>query len=236
MPCDADICEERVRIEGNQRTLEGVLAYPFDSAPTRCVLIAGPHPLLGGDFHNNVVRALLQGLAAGESVVLAFNYGGIGQSEGGPADWPAVTSQFWRDGTFDEERDWVEDTAAAVAALRRWCDRPLVMIGYSFGCWTVSRQLGQGKVRAVVMISPNPKRHCLDGLRHGRAPLLVIHSDNDFTCSGEECAKWFQTLGEPKRRVLLSAGEHFFRGREPDLVRAVTEFLAEHCEEPVVCP
>jgi hypothetical protein len=43
------------------------------------VVLAGPHPLLGGTLHNNVVRGLGDGPARGGLATLRFNYRGVGQ-------------------------------------------------------------------------------------------------------------------------------------------------------------
>lgn len=219
-----EICEEKVAIHRNERSLEGVLVYAFNRGPTWSVLIAGPHPLLGGDMSNNVVTSLARNLAAAGAVALTFNYAGVGDSEGGPADWPAVMSEFWNKGCFQEEADWIEDTSAAIAALREWCDRPLVLLGYSFGCWTIAQHAAIPS-RALILISPNPKKHAFAGLDGCNTPLLVLHSDNDFACGADEIASWFDGLGEPKTRRVLPAGEHFFRGEEEKVVRAVLDFL-----------
>ncbi|MFQ5494914.1 MAG: alpha/beta hydrolase, partial [Phycisphaerae bacterium] len=216
--------EENVRIQGQRRMLAGILAYPPDQARAGA-LIAGPHPFLGGDMGNNVVSALLKTLASRGAVTLAFDYGGVGESEGGPADRPAAMSAFWKEGALPEEGDWADDAGAALAALRQWCDLPPVLIGYSFGCWTVVRHAQGSEAAAIVLISPNPRRHAFDALSGCPAPLLMIHSDNDFTCSVSEIMTWFESIREPKRRVRLSAGEHFFRGRETEVTTAVLEFL-----------
>ncbi|MFQ5424659.1 MAG: alpha/beta hydrolase [Phycisphaerae bacterium] len=233
------IGEESVRIpvvaspagrasSGTGRALEGRLAYPLDHQPVLCSLIAGPHPLLGGDLQNNVVQALLAGLADAGAVALAFNYAGVGRSEGGPADWPAIVSAFWRDGRFDEERLWVEDAAAALTFLRRSHDRCPVLIGYSFGCWTAVNNLHAADPAAVVLISPNPTQHTFDALGDFDGPLLVVHSNNDFSCAETDLVAWFETLRPPKSRVLIRAGEHFFRGEEREVVGTVLAFLRDN--------
>lgn len=228
MANDASITEENVRIQGAGRMLEGVLAYHDDEQPRFGAIVAGPHPFLGGGMRNNVVGALLTSLAGDGAAALAFNYGGVGESEGGPADWPAVMSAFWKDGTFPEEHDWAEDCGAAIAKLREWCALPPVLVGYSFGCWTIVRNLASANARAVVLISPNPTRHGFEPLSQYPVPLLVVHSDNDFTCSAPDMATWFDSLREPKARTEIAAGEHFFRGRESDVARIVLEFLRGH--------
>lgn len=224
MLINTNIVQENVCIEGPGRTLEGILAYP-DGQPGFSALIAGPHPFLGGDMHNNVVTSLLRALASQGAVALAFNYSGVGSSEGGPADWPTVMSAFWKNGTFDEENDWADDTKSAMKALRQWCHHPPVFIGYSFGCWTIARNLQGSGARAIILISANPKRHAFDQLSECPTPLLLIHSDNDFTCNMTETIEWFDSIRQPKTRIQLSAGEHFFRGSEEELASVLVEFL-----------
>ena len=119
MLTESTIIEEIVHIQGKGGALEGLLVYP-DAAATCATLVAGPHPFLGGDMRNNVVSVLAKTLASEGSVTLAFNYGGVGGSEGGPADWSSTMSAFWKNGTFEEERDWLNDAGSAIAALRRW--------------------------------------------------------------------------------------------------------------------
>ena len=227
MLTDSTLTEERVRISGKGRELEGLLAYPAVDA--RCAaLIAGPHPYLGGDMLNNVVSTLVKALASQGSVTLAFNYGGVGASEGGPTDRPSTMSEFWKHGTFQAEVDWIDDAGSAIASLRQWCDLPLVLIGYSFGCWAVARNLQQSCIEAVVLISPNPTQHDFEGLSSCPAPLLMVHSDNDFTCSVPAMMTWFESIREPKTRTQLPASEHFFRGHETAVATTVLAFLKHH--------
>ncbi len=216
--------EEGVRIPSCGRALEGTLTYALGEVRA-CALMAGPHPFLGGDMQNNIVRAMADALARRGVVALTFNYGGVGDSEGGPEDWPEAMSAFWRDGTLPAEQDWCEDTKSAIAWLRNSCDAPLLLIGYSFGCWTVAHHLQESYAQAIVLISPNPKRHTFDALSDAPVPLLVVHSDNDFTCSVSEATAWVDALREPKTRIQLSAGDHFFRGHEEEVTQAVLGFL-----------
>lgn len=227
MLTEQTITEENVRIRGRGRMLDGVLSYPTDQASFSS-LIAGPHPFLGGDMRNNVVSSLSKALALRGAVTLAFDYGGVGGSEGGPADWPAVMSKFWKEGAFDEENDWADDTGSAIDSLRQSSDFPPVLVGYSFGCWTVVKNLEGSCAKAVVLVSPNPKQHEFEQLSKFMAPLLVIHSDNDFTCGVSEMTAWFDSIREPKKRIQLPASEHFFRGHETEVAKAVLEFLQQH--------
>jgi alpha/beta superfamily hydrolase len=222
----ADIFEERIVIAAHGRTIEGTLAYRLAPEPTWACLLAGPHPLLGGEMGNNVVRALVARAAEAGAVVLSFNYAGVGESEGGPTDWPAAVSTFWREASVPEELQWREDASAALHDLVNVCGaRPCVAIGYSFGCWAIAEAATLHPVRALVLISPNPARHDFAALDQIDTPVLVLHSDNEIECSPEQLAQWYQVLREPKRLCRIAAAEHFFRNHENEVANAVVEFL-----------
>jgi len=230
-----DIIEEYVRIAGDGRSLDGLMTYASSSRPTHSVLIAGPHPMLGGNLENNVVRALGRGVAIQGGLSMAFNYSGVGPSDGGPGDWPSVTSAFWREGRFDNEHLWVSDTGRAFQTLANTHIEPLAAIGYSFGCWTIAENLGGSRARAAVLISPNPGKHAFDGIRGLGIPMLVIHSENDFACRPDDVRRWCDDLAAPTSFMLVQAGEHFFRGQEQTVVGMVAEFLREHLLQGVSC-
>ncbi len=226
---------ERTWLDGPAGRLEALLAYPDDAAPSLGVLINGPHPLLGGDLDNNLVRALLTGLASHGMLALGYNYSGVGHSDGGPADWPDAIARFWDDGTIPIEQAWIEDAKAAQRSLTSMLDGSCVVIGYSFGCWVSSYCMSGGIAErgcadlpnsprapsTAILISPNPMKHDFSALASGNVPLVVIGSDNDFTCTPDQLRQWFDTLRPPMELHLLHAGDHFFRGQEDSVVQCV---------------
>jgi len=220
-----------VTVASGAARVEGILAYPFERRVNRSALIAGPHPLLGGNVDNNVVRALRRALVHAGYAALSFGYRHPDALGDGARGWSAMTAGFWRDGRCDEEALWLEDARAAAGALRDWTQpaKPL-LVGYSFGCCAVAACAATVDPAGVALISPNPRRHDFAPLATCAAPLLVVQSDNDFTCTLGEGAEWFASLREPKTRVVLSAGEHFFRGCEAQLRDALLTFLNEHVE------
>ena len=222
---DANIVEERLTIAAPGRAIEGVLSYRVDSDPTFSALIVGPHPLMGGNLDNNVVRALAGGLASHGALTLAFNYSGVGHSEGGPDDWQAAASQFWAMGKVDEELAWILDAAAARKALAKLNVAPMIVVGYSFGCWVIAEMPADPDTTRWVLVSPNPNRHRFDGLSKCAIPLLVVHSDNDFASTPEQTHAWFDCLRTPKSLTMLDSAEHFFRGQEQALLDTVLKFL-----------
>lgn len=236
-PVDRGVVEEQIRFPGDGRELEGRIAYADAGVPAFSALIAGPHPLLGGDMENNMVRALLLGIAARGGLSLAFQYAGVGSSEGGPRDWTEAATTFWNEGRINEESKWVRDTSAAWSALRQLsgtCNS--AAIGYSFGCWAVSQDLPGSGAGAAVFISPNPVRHRFAGPNCADVPILVIHSENDFACCREDVERWCSGLHTPPRLLVVPSAEHFFRGRETAVVETVLEFLESHLTEDEPCP
>lgn len=224
-----EICEERVAIPAEPAELPGVLAYPFAGEPRASAVIAGPHPLLGGNLSSNVVRSLRQALAGAGCVTLTFDYRPLDRLDSGSRDWSTITAEFWRNGCFEEEREWAGDFRRAATAIENWCGaRPTALVGYSFGCWAVAQHAAELRPSAVVLVSPNPVRHDYSPLSSARTPLFVVQGDDDFACGSQAGAAWFHAMREPKRRRALAGGGHFFRGREAELTGAVLDFLHEH--------
>jgi alpha/beta superfamily hydrolase len=221
-----ETCEEHVAISVGTADLSGVLAYPSAGEVTLGAVIAGPHPLLGGNLRSNVVRSLRQALAEAGCAALTFDYRALDQMGSKSRDWSAITAEFWRDSRCEEEHFWVEEFRWAARALADWCGPlPVVLVGYSFGCWVVAQHAAVLDAAAVILVSPNPRRHDFSGLGSVRAPLLVIQSDGDFTCGLHEGEQWFHTLREPKQRRVLPTSGHFFRGREGELAASAVGFL-----------
>ncbi|MGH9722879.1 MAG: alpha/beta hydrolase [Bryobacteraceae bacterium] len=66
-------------LEGPAGGLEALLEEPEDRAPVEACLVCHPHPLYGGTMHNKVVYRLARGLRTSGSVVVRFNFRGVGQ-------------------------------------------------------------------------------------------------------------------------------------------------------------
>jgi len=221
-----DIVQEQIVFAAQGRAIDGAIAYRILPDPTWACLLAGPHPMLGGEMGNNVIQALAQQAAVAGAIALSFNYAGVGASEGGPNDWPKAVSTFWRDATVPEESQWRHDTEAALDELARFdSSMPRVAIGYSFGCWTVAHAAAGRSIEALVLLSPNPARHDFAMLDDITAPVLLLHCDNEIECSAERISKWYDTLREPKQQCRIEAAEHFFRHRESDVWAAIMNFL-----------
>ncbi len=103
-------------------TLEGILERPDNHGDLPAAVICHPHPLYGGNMHNNVVRALRKALLEKGVMCLRFNFRGTGRS--------------W--GTHGEGIDEIQDVLAAldfIESQERVDPKRIILAGYSFGCW-----------------------------------------------------------------------------------------------------
>jgi alpha/beta superfamily hydrolase len=222
---------ETVQFPAGPHRLEGELAYPETGAPLGAAVLAGPHPLLGGNMHNNVVRGLGDGLAEKGLATLRFNYRGIGGSEGPTADVAGHLAQFWQTSHVPEELDFRFDLDGAIAFLRDTLGEaiPLAAIGYSFGCALLPLTQMSGCLSALVLIAPTVGRHDYAPFGALNHPLLVIASEDDFATDADQLRRWFDKLRAPRQLIQRRFDNHFFREHEPWLVETVFRFLETHC-------
>ena len=111
-------------IQGNVGALELCYKLPSEITDTTPLLIvAHPHPLHGGSFHNKVVQTLAKAGSELSALVVCFNFRGVGMSEG----------------EFDHGHGERYDLLAVVEfAQAHWGERELWLSGFSFGAWMSS--------------------------------------------------------------------------------------------------
>jgi len=221
---------ETVQFPAGRYRLEGELAYPETAAPQAAAVIAGPHPLLGGNMHNNVVRGLGDGLAERGLPTLRFNYRGVGRSEGPAVNVAGNVAQFWQTSHITDEPDFPIDLDGAIAYLRGalGANIPLAVIGYSFGCALVPHTQALNNLSALVLIAPTVGRHDYTPYGALPQPILVIASEDDFATDPAQLRQWFDRLSAPRQLIQRRFDDHFFRAYEPWLVETVAEFLNNH--------
>lgn len=194
--------------------LEGILEIPegltngFPGA-----VVCHPHPLYGGNMHNNVVRALRKCFLDRGMACLRFNFRGTGRSEGGHGNGIAE----------------MEDVAAAMDFLEtrnQATGGQTVVAGYSFGCWVGLRAAAHDpRPSRLVGISPPVDSYDFGFLREETRPKLLIAGDSDFVCSGKRFEELISSIPDPKMTVLMRAADHFHVGREDELIRETNAFL-----------
>ena len=75
--------EEQILFSWGTRTLEGLLEK---NSETNGVVITHPHPLYGGNMHNNVVFSITKTYQNMGYTTLRFNFRGVGNSQGSYGD------------------------------------------------------------------------------------------------------------------------------------------------------
>jgi uncharacterized protein len=225
-PPDALVVES-VRFVSGQYRLEAELGYPEGDSPAGAVLLAGPHPLLGGHMRNNVVCGVGDGLARRGFVTLRFNYRGVGGSEGPALDTVAHLARFWQTSWVPDESHHQDDLIAARDYLLSVAGKslPLALVGYSYGCSLLPPVLANRADSPLVLIAPTVGTHHYVGFESLTNPKLVVAPEGDFATDTSRLLDWFTGLCEPKRLQRPQLDSHFFRGHEDALATTIAAFL-----------
>jgi alpha/beta superfamily hydrolase len=220
------IVTENVLFPAGPYLLHGELAYPETGRARGAVVFAGPHPLLGGNLRNNVVRGLGDGLAQRGLLTLRFDYRGVGRSQGPPLDVARHLAEFWRTSHAPGEMDFWQDLQGAVEFVQRSAPGlPLALAGYSFGCALLPYVRPRGDLAALALVAPTLEKHDYDSFFSVTTPLLVVASEDDFATDAERLRAWFGALSMPRQLVRQRRDNHFFRGHEEWLAETVFRFL-----------
>ena len=194
-------------LAGPAGALEALLEEPETASPREAILLCHPHPAHGGTMHNKVVYRLARGLRRSGSVVLRFNFRGVGRSEG----------------VYDQAVGELEDARAAVVWLRqRYPDLPYSLAGFSFGSRIILRlgcSLG-GAERLIAAGFPT-WREDNTYLSECATPKIFIQSTADEFGPSAALNLLYENFADPKRLIYIPAQDHFFLGALEELENTV---------------
>ena len=189
-------------------------------------LVCHPHPKGGGTLHNKVVYHAMKALNAPEFglgwPVLRFNFRGTGLSEG----------------THDGRAE-TGDVLAALSWLENEYNRPLIVVGFSFGaamsllacCHSVSSPGDHHNIRAIAALglptSAEGRQYRYSFLSHCTLPKLFVSGDQDQYAPASDLHQVAATTAEPKKLVLIPGADHFFAGQ----LEAMQNVLAGWCKD-----
>lgn len=219
----APIEEERIHFTVEDLTCEGVLAYPSAGAPAAAVLLFAPHPLLGGNMDNNVVRHIARRATEDGAVTLRFNYRGVG---GSGILLPGGKSTYAWFSEVEDAQDYgvfLPECAAALACLRNASGGvlPCTVAGYSLGALLAGLLAPAPKTTRVVAVSPPNARVPLDAFSAVHAPKLFVGGDNDVFFDASAFARAYALFPPPKLYIPFPNADHFYRGEEERLYQTV---------------
>lgn len=222
-----EITEELIEISSPLGRLEGKLAYPSDKMPDSLVLLLSPHPHLGGNMENNVIRYLGQGCARLGYATLRFNYHGVGNST--MNDPPPISArEYWSE--IERKREYSRlhpDVSAAWDCIRA-CNpeaNNTVVVGYSLGAVLAGLCCETFPNATVIAIAPPVDRVTLAGFESCKTHKVFITGDRDFTYDESAFNRYFRSLPEPRHHIRFSEEDHFFRKSEEDLLQKMLPFL-----------
>jgi alpha/beta superfamily hydrolase len=201
------MAEEEVLIDSKDLKLEGLLEnLPGDKA----VVVTHPHPLYGGEMHNNVVEAIIQAYRARGYSTLRFNFRGVGKSEG----------------SYEDGKGEQLDVGAALKFLSGRGKSSIDLAGYSFGAWV--NALGAGKLeqaRRMVMVSPPVNFVNFDFLKYNPKIQLVIVGNRD-DIAGYKAIEMLMPNWNPEATLrIIEGADHFYWGYTEELKSIISEFL-----------
>lgn len=187
-------------IEGPSGALEVVVEEPSQPA-IGLIVIAHPHPLMGGTMDNKVVHTLVRAAVQSGWRAVRFNFRGVGRSVG----------------AWDEGRGEVEDMLAVVADARNQPDArhlPLALAGFSFGGFVAAKtfaelqQQGAHAADHLVLVSPATSRYEVPAVP---ADTLVVEGEVDDVVPLSSILDWARPQALPVT-VVPGVG-HFFHGQ-----------------------
>jgi alpha/beta superfamily hydrolase len=204
-------------LPGPAGRLEAILWSPSAGSPPVGTLVCHPHPLFGGTMHNKVVYQAAKSLDALGLPVLRFNFRGTGMSEG----------------KHDRGAGEREDVRAALDFLAaEFPNIPLLVAGFSFGCWVGLRAgCEDARVRSLIALGAPVNNADFSYLAQCAKQKLFVHGANDIYGALDKVKSLIASLPGENKLVVVEDADHFFVGKLAQLDRAITAWLTERHTE-----
>jgi uncharacterized protein len=199
-------------LDGPVGRLEAILWRPANSrtAPF-AALVCHPHPLFGGTMHNKVVYQTAKSLDTLGIPVLRFNFRGAGHSAG----------------THDRGIGEQDDVRAALDFLTaKFSGLPLLLAGFSFGCW-VGLRVGcqEARVEALIGLGTPVNSSDLSYLTQCDKHKLFVQGGRDQFGAAEKLQSLVSSLPGENHLVIVEGADHFFAGKLDKLQQAITSWV-----------
>ena len=174
------------------------------------VVITHPHPLYGGDMHNNVVAAVSRMYQKIGATTLRFNFRGVGGSQGN-----------YGDGIGEQE-----DVGAAAAYLSERGIRQIDLAGYSFGAWVNALAVNDGlKVDNMIMVSPPVAFIDFKSISNLSCLKLIVTGSRDDIAPADMVEKLYPTWNPTAKFEVIGGADHFYGGYQDKLEAVLVDFL-----------
>ena len=186
---------------GNIR-IEGELQLPEGNMPFPAVIICHPHPLFGGDMHNNVVLAICSALLKKSIAALRFNFRGVGNSGGSYGDGIG-------------EKDDVKAALDYLLTLDAIDSRRIGLAGYSFGGMvSASVAVEEARIKQLALVSPALHENGWKQIKEYARPKIILVGDADTIVPFKPFQRF---LGNDKQYRIIAGADHSWWGFEEEL-------------------
>jgi alpha/beta superfamily hydrolase len=199
--------EEKIEFSAGNFKIEGLLDKTND---TGGVVITHPHPLYGGNMHNNVVGAIARAYQMRGYSTLRFNFRGVGSSQGS-----------YRDGIGEQA-----DVRAAIAYLADLGVEQIDLAGYSFGAWVNANLSCAGDAIAnMVMVSPPVAFIDFGPVGALGCLKLIITGSRDDIAPAEMVRKSYRAWNAEALLEVIDGADHFYGGYENKLEEVLLSYI-----------
>jgi alpha/beta superfamily hydrolase len=181
-------------------------------------LVCHPHPLFGGTMHNKVVYQAAKSLDALGLPVLRFNFRGTGTSEG-------------KHDRGEGERGDVRAALDFLAA--EFPNIPLLVTGFSFGCWVGLRAgCEDAGVTSLIGLGAPVNNADFSYLAKCAKPKLFVQGANDIYGAVDNLKTLVASLPGENKLVVVEDADHFFVGKLDQVDRAIVDWMSERIPDP----
>ncbi len=188
--------EERIEFSAESFAIEGLLQK---NSETSGVVITHPHPLYGGNMHNNVVMVISQTYQKLGYTTLRFNFRGVGSSQGS-----------YGDGIGEQE-----DVRAAIAYLADLGMKQIDLAGYSFGAWVNGHiNCARSGIANMVMVSPPVAFIEFDSVSTIDCLKLIVTGSRDDIAPAEMIRQSYREWNAEADFEVVNGADHFYGGYE----------------------
>ena len=191
--------EEQVFFKSQDLKIEALIS---ESQTRNAVVVTHPHPLYGGEMHNNVVESVVRAYGQKGYTTLRFNFRGVGKSEGG-----------YDNGTGEQE-----DVRAAVAFLGGLGKTSIDLAGYSFGAWVNAQCIESlTDVKRMIMVSPPVNFLDFSFLKYTAKIRLVIAGSEDDIAPPAMIKDMIPVWNSEAEFDIIQGADHFYWAKTGEL-------------------
>jgi len=200
---------EKIRFLSDGYEIEGRLEK---SSLQRGVVITHPHPLYGGDMHNNVVAAIERVYRQKSYTTLRFNFRGVGNSQGS-----------YGDGVGEQE-----DVRAAISYLTDSSINQIDLAGYSFGAWVNALAATNNlNLKNMIMVSPPVAFIDFGSVSNLSRLKLIITGTRDDIAPVEMINQAYPGWNAEAQFEVINGADHFYMGYLDNLEVVLAAYLED---------